>query len=197
MESALSVVGPIQSGTRQTHLAEQVISGLNARRPHPPVKAILSLLAVSCFVSLPGLAHEKGAPLTAADKAYLAQYEAVRAALAADKLSDAKKAATEIVQTPVATPKDDADAKRAATNLEAAKNLAVASSLADARDAFKTLSRKAAHLNAVHVAVGGSGYYVYVCPHIPDEAGKWVQTSKEVSNPYHGPAMSTCGVLKE
>lgn len=99
--------------------------------------------------------------------------------------------------TPVAKPKDETDAKRVATNLDAAKALAGAASLVDAREAFKTLSRKAVHLNTVHVATGGTGYYVYVCPHIPDEAGKWVQTSKEIANPYHGVAMRDCGVLKE
>ena len=162
------------------------------------MKTTLALVAaIACLAALRALAHEKGAPLNAADKTYLAQYEVVRAALAADKLSDAKKAAAEIVATPIATAKNEADAKRTATNLEAAKKLAAARSLADAREAFKTLSRKAAHLNAVHVATGGNGYYVYVCPHIPDDAGKWVQISKEVANPYHGRAMPNCGVLKE
>lgn len=161
------------------------------------MKKLIPLLAVASLVALRATAHEKGAPLTAADKIYLAQYEVVRAALATDKLSDAKKAGAEIVATPVASPKNEADAKRVATNLEAAKALAGASSLADAREAFKTLSRKAAHLRAVHVATGGTGYYVYICPHIPDDAGKWVQVSKEIGNPYHGAAMPKCGALQE
>lgn len=162
------------------------------------MKKLIPLLAVVGSLSaLRAIAHEKGAPLTAADKTYLTQYEVVRAALAADKLTDSKKAAAEIVATPLTSPKNEADAKRVATNLEAAKALVGANSLADAREAFKTLSRKAAHLNTVHVATGGTGYYVYVCPHIPDEGGKWVQTSKEVANPYHGAAMLQCGVLKE
>lgn len=162
------------------------------------MKKLLPLLfIVTSLAAVQANAHEKGASLTAADKTYLTQYEAVRAALAADKLPDAKKAAAEIAATPVATPKNEADAKRVATNLEATKALAAASSLVEAREAFRTLSRKAAHLNAVHVATGGTGYYVFLCPHIPDEAGKWVQVSKEIGNPYHGAAMPKCGVLKE
>lgn len=159
----------------------------------------LSLMFRACVLLAPigATAHEKGAPLSAADKTYLAQYELVRAALAADKLAGAKKAAAEIAATPAAKPANEEAAKRAATNLEAANKLANAGSLDDAREAFKVLSRKAAHLHAVHVATGGSGYFVFVCPHIPEEAGKWVQLSKEVANPYHGLAMSQCGVLKD
>ena len=66
-----------------------------------------------------------------------------------------------------------------ATNLGASKKLAASGSLEDARDQFKILSRK-----AVHLAEGRSGYHRFVCPHVPEEDGKWVQKIATASNPY-------------
>jgi hypothetical protein len=144
-------------------------------------------LAICLFGSL-AIAHEKGAPLTPAQKSYLGNYETLRAALAADDLPAAQKAAAVIVAAPVDKPTSDADAERAAKNLAAAKNVSVAGSLADAREGFKTLSRK-----AVHLAEGLTGYYRLTCPHVPNDEGKWVQTSNKIANPYHGKSMLTCG----
>jgi hypothetical protein len=148
---------------------------------------LLSLLAICLFGSLAN-AHEKGAPLTPAQKSYLGHYEVLRAALAADDLPGAQKAAAVIVAAPVDKPTSDADAERTAKNLAAAKNVAAAASLADAREGFKTLSRK-----AVHLAEGLTGYYRLTCPHVPNDEGKWVQTTNKIANPYHGKAMLTCG----
>jgi hypothetical protein len=143
---------------------------------------VFGLFALSSF------AHEKGAPLTAARKSYLGHYEVLRAALAADDLPGAQKAAVVIVAAPVDKPTSDADSERAAKNLAAAKTVAAATSLADAREGFKTLSRK-----AVHLAEGLSGYYRLTCSHVPNDEGKWVQTTNKIANPYHGKAMLTCG----
>ena len=144
-------------------------------------------LAICLFGSL-AIAHEKGTPLTPAQKSYLGHYEVLRAALAADDLPAAQKAAAVIVAAPVDKPTSDADAERAAKNLAAAKTVVAAGSLADAREGFKTLSRK-----AVHLAEGLTGYYRLTCPHVPNDEGKWVQTTNKIANPYHGKAMLTCG----
>ena len=77
---------------------------------------------------------------------------------------------------------------RLATNLGASKKLAASGSLKDARDQFKILSRK-----AVHLAEGQSGYHRFVCPHVPEEDGKWVQKIATASNPYEGKANPKCG----
>jgi hypothetical protein len=157
--------------------------------PFIPMKTIRLLVpAFVCLFGAVAFAHEKGSALTAAHKAYLGHYETLRAALAGDDLAAAKKAAAMIVQTPVDKATSDADAQRAATNLAAANKLSSASSLEDARDAFKTLSRK-----AVHLAEGQSGYYRLVCPHVVNDEGKWVQITNKIGNPYHGKAMLTCG----
>lgn len=143
---------------------------------------ILGLLAFSA------VAHEAGGPLTAEQKTYLSQYESIRAALAADDLAAAKKAAAVYVATPQEKAATEADAKRAATRLDAGKKLSGATTLKDARDAFKILSRTANHL-----AEGQKGYYRYICPHVANDEGKWVQTTKEISNPYEGKANPKCG----
>ena len=124
----------------------------------------LGLLALSAF------AHEAGGPLTTEQKTYLKHYEAVRAGLAADDLPVAKKAAATLAAAPQEKAANDAEAKRLATNLAASKKLAGAGSLSDARDAFKILSRK-----AVHLAEGQTGYYRYICPHVANDEGKWVE----------------------
>ena len=145
-------------------------------------------LALCCFLTSFAFAHEKGSALTAAHKVYLGHYGTLRAALAADDLVGAKKAAQLLVDSPVDKAANAADEKRIATNLAAAKKAATADSLTDAREAFKTLSRK-----AVHLAEGQSGYYRLICPHVPDDQGKWVQTTNNIANPYHGKSMLTCG----
>lgn len=111
------------------------------------------------------------ADLAPADKEFLAKYEPVRAALAADHLADAKKAAGAIGADP--------DAQK----------LAAAGDLKAARAAFAGLSARA-------IKLGGKtpGFYVVHCPMANKD---WLQTSKSISNPYEGKEMSTCGVVRE
>lgn len=118
----------------------------------------------------------------------LNQYEAVRVALASDDLAAAKKAATVVEKDLVVVAKDDTKAQPAA---DAAKKLAGADSLKTAREAFKALSKR-----AVHLAGSQKGYYVANCPMVKGGEGDWVQTSKQISNPYFGKAMLTCGSIK-
>jgi hypothetical protein len=142
----------------------------------------LGLFAFSAF------AHEAGGPLNDFQKNYLKQYEGVRAALAADDLAAANKAAGTIASTPNEKAANDAEAKRIANRTNAAKKLSSAKSLSEARDQFKILSRTANHL-----AEGQKGFYRYLCPHVPDDQGKWVQTSQDIGNPYEGKSNPKCG----
>lgn len=146
----------------------------------------LGLFACAAF------AHEAGGPLNDFQKNYLKQYEGVRAALAADDLAAAKKAAGTLASTPTEKAATEAEAKRINNRTNAAKKLSVATSLTEAREEFKILSR-----TAVHLAEGQKGFYRYLCPHVPNDQGKWVQTSKEISNPYEGKAMPKCGKALE
>ena len=117
------------------------------------------------------------ATLTPAQKQFLTQYETVRAALAADDLTAAKKAAAVLA----------ADKTTAAPG---AADLAKSGSIKDARDAFKKLSAHAAM-----VATQQPGYFVMACPMVPE--GTWVQLTKKVENPYMGAAMLGCGAIKK
>jgi hypothetical protein len=142
----------------------------------------LGLFAFSAF------AHEAGGPLNDFQKNYLKQYEGVRAALAADDLKAAKKAAGTIAATPTEKAANEAEAKRITNRTNAAKKLSEAKSLSEAREEFKILSRTANHL-----AEGQKGYYRYICPMVPNDQGKWVQTTQDISNPYEGKANPKCG----
>lgn len=135
-------------------------------------RILATLLCLPLVASSAALAHDKDAPLTAAQKSFLSQYESVRAALATDDLTAARRAARDI-----------ADNENAAA-------LADAVSIADARDAFKRLSKK-----AVHLAQEQSGYFVASCPMVEGGDGRWVQTTPKVNNPYFGKSMLTCGSI--
>lgn len=124
----------------------------------------LSLLAVLAFTGWLAAAE-----LSDSDKQFLAGYEKVRAALAADNLAEAKKAAAE-------TGEDGA-------------GLARTESLIMARKEFAKLSER-----AITMAKGQPGYYVVNCPMVKKD---WVQTSEKISNPYAGKEMLTCGVVKK
>ena len=108
-------------------------------------------------------------PLSDADKQFLARYEKVGSALAADDLGAARTVAGEL---------GDEGAQLAKT-----------SSLKDARAAFEKLTEKAKLL-----AAGQSGYYVAHCPMLNKD---WVQTSEKIANPYGGKDMMTCGEIKK
>jgi hypothetical protein len=103
------------------------------------------------------------------DKQFLAGYEKVHIALAADDLATAKSAAKELGE-------EGADISKAA-------------SLKDARAGFEKLSSRAKTL-----ATGQTGYYLVHCPMLNKD---WVQTSDKIANPYAGREMATCGEIKK
>jgi hypothetical protein len=132
------------------------------------MKKLGIILPVTLCVALSAtLIH--AAPLSDADKQFLARYEKVRSALAADDLGAARTAAGDL---------GDEGAPLAKSN-----------SLKDARAAFEKLSEKAKQL-----AAGQAGYYVVHCPMLQKD---WVQTSEKIANPYYGKEMATCGEIKK
>lgn len=115
------------------------------------------------------IASAFAAELSPTDREFLAGYEKVRAALAADDLNRAKEAAKDLQSDGAA--------------------VANADKIATARAEFAKLSDR-----AVKLASGQSGYYVVNCPMLKKD---WVQTSQTISNPYAGKEMLTCGVVKK
>ncbi len=128
---------------------------------------ILALITL-CLSSLLVLTAPVRAAVTDGDKQFLAAYEKARASLAADDLASAKNAGTELGDWGAALAKSD--------------------TLKTARAEFSKLSDR-----AVTVAKDQAGYHILHCPMVKKD---WVQTSKEVSNPYGGKEMLTCGEIK-
>jgi hypothetical protein len=151
---------------------------------------ILSTFALAGLLALAAKAHDKNAPLDNDQKQFLAQYELVRAALAADDLEGAKKAAAVVAAMPVIHHENGVDAPPGYV-LDARK-FAGATSLNAARGIFKSFSKR-----AVHVTENKLGYFVAHCPMVPNNEGDWVQTNQKISNPYLGKAMPSCGSIKK
>eukprot|EP01012_Entosiphon_sulcatum_P011001 TRINITY_DN16592_c0_g1_i1.p3 TRINITY_DN16592_c0_g1~~TRINITY_DN16592_c0_g1_i1.p3 ORF type:complete len:161 (+),score=34.70 TRINITY_DN16592_c0_g1_i1:1312-1794(+) len=157
------------------------------------IRLLLGLAALAIFGAAAS-AHDKSAPLNDDQKAFLSQYEAVRAALAADDLAAVKTAASAVgttPKTPPAEPLTEEQKDRQEKFTAVVKKIATADSLKTARAEFKALSKR-----AIHYAEGKVGYFVANCPMVEGGEGDWVQTSKKISNPYFGKAMLTCGSIK-
>ena len=103
------------------------------------------------------------------DEKFLTSYEKIHTALAADDLTGAKSAATELG--------------------DSGTDIAKAKSLQEARSAFEKLS-----VQAKTKIAGQSGYYIAHCPMLNKD---WVQTSTTISNPYGGKDMVSCGEIKK
>jgi membrane fusion protein, copper/silver efflux system len=145
------------------------------------MKTLSLALCALAFATASLFAADSKPALTPAQKAFLAKYEPVRAALASDNLAKAKSAAADLAT--VTEGKDVA---------AAAKKLAAADSIKDARDAFKAVSKR-----AVELAAGQPGYYHAHCPMVPGNQGDWVQTNEKINNPYFGKSMLTCGSIEK
>jgi len=127
-----------------------------------------TLLAATIAITAIAVSAQ-GANLSDKDKQFLAGYEKVHTALAADDLSTAKSAAKDLG--------------------EEGNGIATAGSLKDARARFEKLSTRAKTLSA-----GRSGYQVFHCPMLNKD---WVQTSTTVANPYGGKEMASCGEIQK
>jgi hypothetical protein len=131
------------------------------------LQVICGIIVIAVFVAGSGMLL--AAPLSDSEKQFLASYEKIRLALAADDLNGAKAAATGL-------------------GVDGSK-LAKSDSLKEARGAFEKLSDKARQL-----AAGQSGYYVVNCPMLKKD---WIQMTEKIGNPYYGKEMATCGEIKK
>ena len=141
------------------------------------LSVIVSIIAAG-LITAPASAKEASKELAACLKAYHQVHEA----LAKDDLAAAKKAATELA--------DKATPAKCVSTAKHADELAQSTSLESAREHFKPISEE-----CIKMAEGVDGQYVFTCPMAKAE---WLQTdSKQVSNPYMGKKMPTCGSLKK
>jgi hypothetical protein len=105
----------------------------------------------------------------------------VASALADDDLSAARTAAQELAAAAVELRQPEIG--------DSAGAVAKADSLAAARAAFKTLSTP-----VITLAKQTKGYFILTCPMAQAD---WVQSAREVANPYFGKTMRSCGEVKE
>lgn len=149
------------------------------------MKKTLVILLLASLSSISSLRADKKAHDHGGHEAHaghmLEAYIKISTALSKDDLAAAKKAAAEI-------PEHDEDSSlaKSATAISKAKNIKAA------RKEFQTLSK-----NAIKISKGREGFYVMHCPMVKEGAGDWLQTSKEVANPYMGSKMPTCGGPKK
>lgn len=143
-----------------------------------PLTVIVSVL-VAGLITAPALAREA----TKEEEACLKAYHQVHDALAKDDLASAKKSASELAEKATA-------AKCGPAAKQHADELTKSNSLESAREHFKAISEE-----CIKMAAGIDGQYVFTCAMAKAE---WLQTdSKQVSNPYMGKKMPTCGELKK
>ena len=120
------------------------------------------------------------------DREVLAQYELIRAALTDDDLRRSRLAGEKLLKAlelPGITP-------ALAKAKPSAKMLAETFRIDTARSAFKDLSAA-----LIPLCDGVEGFYVVTTALVPD--GVWVQTTREIGNPYLGRAMPAYGEIKK
>jgi hypothetical protein len=133
------------------------------------IKKLAVCVAATALALVALAAPLSAVQLTDQNKQFLAAYDKIHTALAADDLAGAQSAAKELGQE--------------------GGDIANAKSLGDARAAFERLSDKAKTMVA-----GQSGYYVFHCPMLKKD---WIQTSTTTANPYTGKDMVGCGEIQK
>ena len=129
-------------------------------------RAVLKLGSLLVFVASAGWLS--AAELSESDKYFLAGYEQLRVALVTDDLAKANQLAESLTNSGIEVSKSE--------------------TLERARAEFARISEIAIKLTA-----GQPGYYTVHCPMLNKD---WVQTSKQIGNPYTGKRMPECGTIK-
>lgn len=137
------------------------------------LRRFLILLVTSALAAVSTRAAEDSFSL-------IPRYLKVASALAADDLPSARADAQVLATAATTLRRPDIGA--------AAQVVAKADSLATAREAFKTLSTP-----VIALAKQAKGYFILSCPMAKAD---WVQSTREVANPYFGKAMLTCGEVQ-
>jgi hypothetical protein len=142
-----------------------------------------TLITITCILTAGLFASAASArPASSEEAACLKAYHQVHHALAMDDLAAAKKSAGELAEK--------ATAAKCPTTPQRAAELAKSDTLEKAREHFKAISEE-----CIKMAAGIEGQFVFTCPMAKAD---WLQTdSKQVSNPYMGKKMPTCGEIKK
>ena len=127
----------------------------------------------------------------------LGDYEALRAALAGDRLGEVAAIATRLERSASAAKAGapSSVASRLDEMGTAAARLKVGGSADDQRRTFGDLSRAVVSLLSEQSTLA-RGRYVFQCP-MAQGYQKWVQTGERLENPYMGGRMLRCGSSSE
>jgi hypothetical protein len=162
-------------------LLPRLVSRLRALVLLLPAFAIGTLLS-GCG----GHAHRPASSLSDHERAVLADYEQIRAGLAANDSRATNRGAAALLAELKKT-KASPSSPRLIAQVEP---LATARALDSQREAFKEVSE-----TLVPVAEGVDGYYIMTCP--PGFTGEWIQRTPDIDNPYFGKVMHNLGTLKK
>lgn len=149
------------------------------------MKTILLTAAVGLLAAAGARAADNPA-LTAPVKSVYGDYLKIQASLANDSLAGVAENANDIAKA----VQGDAKILPAEVGTQA-EELAKASDLKSARAAFRPLSDSLIKYLADHKAKGA-----YVQVYCPMANANWLQTDKNVRNPYLGQSMPDCGEIK-
>jgi Cu(I)/Ag(I) efflux system membrane fusion protein len=158
------------------------------------LRYVAGLLLAIAIVALPFAsfaADEKMADSSALMqpvKSVLDHYLMIQAALAKDSLKGVDENASAIAKA----VKGDEMKMLSSDVATQAETLAKATDLKTARASFKPLSNSLIKYLADHKAGVGT-YHEAFCPMA---GASWLQTEKDIKNPYMGTAMSSCGEFK-
>jgi hypothetical protein len=152
--------------------------------------ASLHAAAACCPTSAPAAGQTTAAaPAASPNRLLLTSYERISNALANDDLRTAhQEARTFRTVCQMVCDKNGGDqAKECKPHLQAFLD---EKEIDKAREHFKKISAE-----VIKLAQKEEGYLVMTCP-MAGENADWVQSSREVRNPYHGSRMLRCGSVK-
>jgi len=136
-------------------------------------------------------------PMGSCADGLLTHYYATQEALADDNLAAAKTAAQGLVADYSGSKCADHEAECCAAVKGAGEGIINAADLAAARESFKTLSNTMISLVKAGGVAHGKTYLAHCPMAFADEGADWLQSGKEVMNPYFGHRMLHCGVVNE
>ena len=149
--------------------------------------AITLLTAVGLLLNATVRAADEPAPMQPV-KSVLDHYLMIQTELAKDSVKGLDAHASAIAKA----VKGDETKMLSPDVAKQAETLAKAKDIKAAREAFKPLSASLVKYLADNKAGKGTYHEAY-CPMVK---ASWLQTNKDITNPYMGKSMLTCGVLK-
>jgi len=151
-------------------------------------RLFLALAVIAAPIAAFSADDKKMDPLMEPVKSVLDHYLAIQKELTKDSMKGVNEHATAIAKA----VKGDEMKMLPAEVAQQAETLAAAKDIKKAREAFKPLSASLVKYLADNKA-GKGKYHEAYCPMAK---ASWLQTEKQVRNPYYGKSMLDCGELK-